>query len=110
MGEQIATLNTPTGAELLAAIGKLNLKRGDLEGAQERFQQAHEILCAKGVHATVQRAQLLKDMGKLHQSRGNYSEAVDIFHQTLSIHESMGTLNTPECAGLLKTIGELKLE
>lgn len=93
----------PSCGELLFFIGNLLREAGDLDLAQERFQESLIILektCADSDEV----ADVLFSLGVLHTEQKKYSEALDAYVRSLHIRRSRGASNIT-VAEILNNIG-----
>ena len=101
-GESVDDLKQVAGQSLLQ-IGKVSLRRDDLEGAEAAFEQARGI--AEQSRDLVTRKDCYLQLGLVYQRRGALSQARESYQQYINLADDMG--DRPGTVGCYHQMGEL---
>ncbi len=80
--------NNQHQAELLGAIGRVLLRRGDMSQSLEKFNESFQI--NEKYEFLLGKAENLEDIAHIHKKKGDFSSAIDYIKQALEINKEIG--------------------
>ncbi|CAE7279808.1 Nphp3 [Symbiodinium natans] len=106
--ENAGTLGTSPGADLLANLGEIHEKQGDLDVAAEIYERAALCFAAASAPEPLDYAALKRRQGRLLGVRGDLEGKLRLYEEARRICELADALESTEGTVLLSSIGAAK--